>query len=159
MEAPRTLEALVDKYDGKIRAFLKTVTALGPADLDDMVQDVYLRVHKNDLLTRYTPDRAAFTSYLYLICRSVARNQHRSASRRPALQHAGRFLACDYLGRGAHVLATAPTQEEQVFLDELRETLANAPEIRDVIERVDRTGRLTKRDQARLLGVLQPVLA
>jgi len=166
MDAPRTLEALVERYDGKIRAFLKTVTSIGQEDLDDMVQDVYLRVHKYGLLDRYTKDRSAFTSYLYLVCQSVARNKHRAASRRlHPLQLDRAYSRVDSGGPWQNKYrldartAKAATQADDLYIRELREFLLAKPELLPVIERVDRTGRITKKDHAALLGALQPVLA
>lgn len=143
---PKTVDALADRYDGRIRAFLRRVTTLGPADMEDAVQEVYLKFHKDGLLDRYN-GRAAFTSYLYMVCQSVARNRHRALSRRPTVSLPDNF-----------VLPMAPSQYWTVLVQEIREHLQASPELVGLLERLEGTGSLTRREMARLAAGVRPML-
>lgn len=163
--APTSLEALAGHYDGKIRVFLQKITSLSPEDLDDTVQDVYTRFAKHDLLTRYRKDASAFTTYLYLVCQSVARNKHRAKSRRPQTRtlHAEERGTTNYSQVGCRrvprQLQTQAMQEEQLIWNEVGEALRTRPELVKIVDRYERTGKVTPTDRRLFRASLQPLCA
>jgi len=74
----RSWKRFVSRYSPLIRAMVsKTLSAYGactPADIDDAVQNVYVRLLQNDfrLLKSYDPDRASLSTWLGLVSRSTA---------------------------------------------------------------------------------------
>ena len=72
-------DAFVDRYAGVIlaavgRAFRRRVGHVNPGEVDDPVQEVFVRLIKDDyrLLRSYDPRRASLSTWLTLVARSVA---------------------------------------------------------------------------------------
>jgi len=74
--------AFVRRYGGLIAAAVRGV-ALGHGDVEDLTQEVFLRLCKDEfrLLRSYDPERAALTTWLTIVARSTARDALRR--RRP----------------------------------------------------------------------------
>jgi len=66
-------DAFVGRYAGLILATVRRVVGTG-ADVDDLVQDVFVRLCKDDyrLLRQYDPARAGLSTWLTVVTRSVA---------------------------------------------------------------------------------------
>jgi len=64
----------VKRYAGIILAAVRRVMA--DSDVDDIVQDVFVRLCKDDyrLLRQYDPTRAGLTTWLTIVARSAARD-------------------------------------------------------------------------------------
>lgn len=153
MEIPTSLEALVERYDGNIRSVLSKVSSLNSADLDDAVQDVYVRFAKHNLLNRYVSNRSAFTSYLYMVCQSVARNRHRTSTRRIRFRNTESY-------REVRCAVQPPSQEWELLFSECHAYLAEQhPELLPAITRLIQTGRLRDVDAEKLRDALMPVYA
>jgi len=72
-------DALVRRYAGLVYSAVRRIMQAGSQgitreDLEDTVQDVFVRLLKDDyrLLRRFDPEKASFTTYLTVIARSVA---------------------------------------------------------------------------------------
>ena len=74
--------AFVRRYGGLIAAAVRGI-ALGHGDVEDLTQEVFLRLCKDEfrLLRSYDPERAALTTWLTIVARSTARDALRR--RRP----------------------------------------------------------------------------
>ena len=74
--------AFVRRYGGLIAAAVRGI-ALGHSDVEDLTQEVFLRLCKDEfrLLRSYDPERAALTTWLTIVARSTARDALRR--RRP----------------------------------------------------------------------------
>ena len=74
--------AFVRRYGGLIVAAVRGI-ALGHGDVEDLAQEVFLRLCKDEfrLLRSYDPERAALTTWLTIVARSTARDALRR--RRP----------------------------------------------------------------------------
>ncbi len=68
----------VRRYAGLVVAAVREM-AREPAEIEDLVQDVFLRLCKDDfrLLKSYDPSRAGLSTWLTVVARSTARDQRR----------------------------------------------------------------------------------
>jgi RNA polymerase sigma factor (sigma-70 family) len=68
-------EAFVRRYGGLIVAAVRGV-AMIPADVEDLTQEVFVRLCKDDfrLLRTYDPARAGLSTWLTIVARSTARD-------------------------------------------------------------------------------------
>jgi RNA polymerase sigma factor (sigma-70 family) len=68
-------EAFVRRYGGLIVAAVRGV-ALGHGDIEDLTQEVFVRLCKDDfrLLRTYDPARAGLSTWLTIVARSTARD-------------------------------------------------------------------------------------
>jgi RNA polymerase sigma-70 factor (ECF subfamily) len=83
----RAWDAFVDRYAGVIVAAVRRAAPSAPEEVDDAVQDVFLRLVKDDcrLLRSFDPARASLPTWLTIVARSVARDRLRRR-RPPAVQ-------------------------------------------------------------------------
>ena len=70
---PEAWEEFVRRYGGLIVA---AVRSLAPREIEDLTQDVFVRLCKNDfrLLRSYDPTRASISTWLTIVARSTARD-------------------------------------------------------------------------------------
>ena len=70
---PEAWEEFVRRYGGLIVA---AVRSLAPAEIEDLTQDVFVRLCKDDfrLLRSYDPARASISTWLTIVARSTARD-------------------------------------------------------------------------------------
>jgi RNA polymerase sigma-70 factor (ECF subfamily) len=70
---PDAWEEFVRRYGGLIVA---AVRSLAPAEVEDLTQDVFVRLCKDDfrLLRSYDPARASISTWLTIVARSTARD-------------------------------------------------------------------------------------
>jgi len=70
---PEAWEEFVRRYGGLIVA---AVRGLAPGEIDDLTQDVFVRLCKDDfrLLRSYDPARASLSTWLTIVARSTARD-------------------------------------------------------------------------------------
>jgi RNA polymerase sigma-70 factor (ECF subfamily) len=77
----RAWDAFVDRYAGVIVAAVRRAagTPSAPEDVDDAVQDVFVRLVKDDfrLLRAFDPARASLPTWLTIVARSVTRDRLR----------------------------------------------------------------------------------
>ncbi|MDE2229517.1 MAG: sigma-70 family RNA polymerase sigma factor [Alphaproteobacteria bacterium] len=68
-------DAFVRRYAGLILSAVRTQARAG-AEIEDLVQDVFLRLCKDDfrLLKTYDPERAGISTWLTIVARSTARD-------------------------------------------------------------------------------------
>ena len=68
-------DAFVRRYGGLIVAAVRGV-AMAPAEVEDLTQEVFLRLCKDDfrLLRSYDPARASLSTWLTIVARSTARD-------------------------------------------------------------------------------------
>jgi RNA polymerase sigma factor (sigma-70 family) len=68
-------EGFVRRYGGLIVAAVRGVAPV-PGDVEDLTQDVFLRLCKDDfrLLRSYDPGRAGLSTWLTIVARSTARD-------------------------------------------------------------------------------------
>ena len=68
-------ETFVRRFGGLIIAAVRGI-ALNPGDIEDLTQDVFVRLCKDDfrLLRSYDPARAALSTWLTIVARSTARD-------------------------------------------------------------------------------------
>ena len=71
-------EAFVRRYAGLIVAAVRTI-AREPGEVEDLTQEVFLRLCKNDfrLLKSYDPARAGMSTWITIVARSTARDAMR----------------------------------------------------------------------------------
>ena len=71
-------EAFVRRYAGLVAAAVRGV-AREPAEVEDLAQEVFLRLCKDDfrLLRSYDPARAALSTWITIVARSTARDAMR----------------------------------------------------------------------------------
>jgi RNA polymerase sigma factor (sigma-70 family) len=76
-------EAFVRRYAGLVAAAVRTI-AREPGEVEDLAQEVFLRLCKDDfrLLRSYDPARAGLSTWITIVARSTARDALRK--RRPA---------------------------------------------------------------------------
>lgn len=76
-------QAFVRRYAGLVAAAVRGI-AREPAEIEDLAQEVFLRLCRNDfrLLHSYDPTRAGLSTWLTIVARSTARDALRR--RRPA---------------------------------------------------------------------------
>ena len=72
---PASWEAFVRRYGGLIVAAVRGL-ASSPGEIEDLTQDVFVRLCKDDfrLLRSYDPARAALSTWLTIVARSTARD-------------------------------------------------------------------------------------
>lgn len=79
-------DRLVDRYAGVVVAAVRRVLGSGGrTGLEDVVQDVFVRLVKDDyrLLRGFDPSRAAFTTWITIVARSTAIDHLRRSRREP----------------------------------------------------------------------------
>ena len=72
---------LVERYDSRIRGYLRRLTNFPEEDLEDLTQEVFIKAYRN--LTSYEP-RYPFDRWLYSIAHNEAISAFRHHSSRPA---------------------------------------------------------------------------
>jgi RNA polymerase sigma-70 factor (ECF subfamily) len=79
-------DAFVTRFAGLILAAVRRVVGPNGAEVEDIVQDVFVRLCKDDfrLLRQYDPTRAGLSTWLTIVARSVAHDAIRR--RRPTTQ-------------------------------------------------------------------------
>lgn len=72
---PASWEEFVRRYGGLIVAAVRGL-APGPGEIEDLTQDVFVRLCKDDfrLLRSYDPARASLSTWLTIVARSTARD-------------------------------------------------------------------------------------
>jgi RNA polymerase sigma-70 factor (ECF subfamily) len=72
---PEAWEDFVRRYGGLIVAAVRGIAA-APSEIEDLTQDVFVRLCKDDfrLLRSYDPARAALSTWLTIVSRSTARD-------------------------------------------------------------------------------------
>lgn len=83
--APRTITELIDQYDRFITGCIFKISKghVRPDDIEDLRQQILLRVHERKYLKKYNPAKGSFNTYLYWLIRSVVVNQFESNERNP----------------------------------------------------------------------------
>jgi len=83
--SPRTMDELIAQYDRFITGCIFKVSRghVRPDDVEDLRQQILLRVHERKYLKSYDPKKGSFNSYLYWLIRSVVVNQFESNVRNP----------------------------------------------------------------------------
>lgn len=83
--SPRTVDELVAQYDRFITGCIFKVSRghVRPDDVEDLRQQILLRVHERKYLKNYDPKKGSFNSYLYWLIRSVVVNQFEANVRNP----------------------------------------------------------------------------
>lgn len=83
--SPRTISELIDQYDRFITGCIYKISKghVRPDDMDDLRQQILLRVHERQYLKKYNPTKGSFNTYLYWLIRSVVVNQFESNERNP----------------------------------------------------------------------------
>ena len=71
-------EGFVRRYGGLVVAAVRGVAAM-PGDVEDLTQEVFLRLCKDDfrLLRSYDSERAAISTWITIVARSTARDAMR----------------------------------------------------------------------------------
>lgn len=97
---PRTIPELIDQYDRFITGCIFRISKghVRPDDVEDLRQQILLRVHERKYLKHYDPSKGAFNTYLYWLVRSVVVNQFEANERNP-------------LNLALPVIESAPTDE------------------------------------------------
>lgn len=74
----RAWEAFVRRYAGLVVAAVRGI-APGPSDIEDLTQEVFVRLCKDDfrLLRSYDPERAGVSTWITIVARSTARDAMR----------------------------------------------------------------------------------
>lgn len=85
VRSPRTIAELIAQYDRFITGCIFKVSKghVRPDDIDDLRQQILLRVHERNYLQKYNPSKGSFNTYLYWLIRSVVVNQFESNERNP----------------------------------------------------------------------------
>ena len=71
---------IIERYEPKLRRYLSRITNVIPADVDDLLQDTFIKAYQN--LHSFDAD-FAFSSWMYRIARNTAISDHRRRSSRP----------------------------------------------------------------------------
>jgi RNA polymerase sigma-70 factor (ECF subfamily) len=140
----RALERLYDRHSPRLAGFFWRMGA-GAAEMDELVQDVFVRLWKHGANWR---GDGRLSTYLFGIARS-AWQESRSAARRPADAAAGAA------GAGGRTEADRPDREleRRELGREIGEALAELPEgLRDVFS-LATAGDLKYREIAEVLGI------
>ena len=78
---------IITEHDGALRRFLR-MRQLSAADLEDVVQDVYLKLSRlDDPVERFSKSPDSIRSYLFVMASNVIRDQARKAKARDAGRH------------------------------------------------------------------------
>lgn len=78
---PEYFSLLVDKYDNKLRHFVSNSTNVDSDELDDIMQDIYIKLFVN--LHKFETDKLSFKNWVYLIARNHIYDLHRKKNVRP----------------------------------------------------------------------------
>ncbi len=83
--APRTIPELIEQYDRFITGSIFRISKghVRPDDVEDLRQQILLRIHERKYLKHYNPSKGSFNTYLYWLIRSVVVNQFQSNERNP----------------------------------------------------------------------------
>lgn len=86
-ERDRVLSELVSEHDRALRRFLR-MRRLSPSDLEDVLQDVYLKLARlEDLTDRFSASPDTVRSYLFVMATNVIRDRVRRATVRESSKH------------------------------------------------------------------------
>jgi RNA polymerase sigma-70 factor (ECF subfamily) len=142
-------QQLWQEFSSPLRAFIRRRVG-SEADAEDILQDVFLRVHQHVGGLHHT-DR--LTSWLYQVTRNAIIDHYRSPVRREQLETVAGAAALD--------LMELPEEESDLDADHIREELATClrpmigrlpPHYREAVAMVDLTG-LTQVQAAERLGL------
>lgn len=137
--SPRTIAELIEQYDRFITGCIFKISKghVRPDDIDDLRQQILLRVHERQYLKKYNPSKGAFNTYLYWLIRSVVVNQFESNQRNP-LNTA--IPVIESLGVGTHldgeeVQGALVLEAYRDAVDDSFERIACAKDLADRFER------------------------
>ena len=71
---------LIERYEPKLRRYLRRITNVSDADLDDLLQDTFIKAYQN--LNAFDAS-FPFSSWMYRIARNTAVSEYRRRSARP----------------------------------------------------------------------------
>ncbi len=72
----RALESLCERYWKPVYHYIQGAWRKSPEDTKDLTQAFFLRVLEGDALQRYRPERGSFRTYLKVLLRGFAADQH-----------------------------------------------------------------------------------
>lgn len=79
-EHPSYIAGIIERYEEKIRRYIRRISSCGEDDVDDMLQDIFIKVYRNS--TAFD-GRVAFSSWLYRIAHNTVVSSWRKRQARP----------------------------------------------------------------------------
>lgn len=80
LDNPDYFACLIDRYQLKLTNYIRKITNLDEDDIEDVLQDVFIKVYKN--LNNFDPD-LKFSSWIYRIAHNQVISNHRKRKARP----------------------------------------------------------------------------
>lgn len=77
---PNAFGLLIDRYESKLRRYIRRIANLSHEDAEDMLQEIFLKTYQH--LNRFDQD-LSFSSWIYRIAHNHVRSQHRKKMARP----------------------------------------------------------------------------
>lgn len=77
---PDRYAVLVSRYEDKLRRYLRRITGLRPEEVDDLLQEIFLKVYLNLKAFR---QHQSFSAWIYRIARNEAISEYRRGQARP----------------------------------------------------------------------------
>lgn len=80
---PKDMTEFAKEYGPRVRSTLMRMGVSNQDTLNDLEQDVYLRMIQNNTLGVFDAAKGSFTTHIYQVIRTVAFNHHRAVKRIP----------------------------------------------------------------------------
>lgn len=77
---PGYIAGIIQRYEEKLRRYLRRISACNEDDLDDVLQEIFIKVYRNS--TAFD-SRLAFSSWIYRIAHNAAISRWRKQKARP----------------------------------------------------------------------------
>ena len=80
LENKEAFSHIIERYEERLRRYLRRITNVNDADIDDLLQDTFIKIyqHLNDFDASFP-----FSSWVYRIARNTAISDHRRRAARP----------------------------------------------------------------------------
>lgn len=120
---------IIDRYEKKLRAYIQRKSHASPSDIDDVLQNVFIKVYKN---MKEFDSSLRFSSWIYRICYYEMIDWYRKEKRSPYIS----FDADDTL---IHTLASEDNTAAIALSEEKKKVIKNAldaldQKYKDIIE-------------------------
>lgn len=79
-EHPHYIAGIIKRYEGKLRRYVRRISACSDDELDDILQEIFIKVYRKS--TAFN-QKLSFSSWIYRIAHNTAVSRWRKRSRRP----------------------------------------------------------------------------
>ena len=120
---------IIERYEGKLRAYIQRKSHASPTDIDDLLQNVFIKVYRN--MKEFDPS-LRFSSWIYRICYHEMLDWYRKEKREPHTSFDADETLIHTLASDDNTATTALSEEKKKVIKEALDSLDQ--KYKDIIE-------------------------